>query len=39
MPARTVYWPVPPLQIFQDKENPEDWRVEDNDADGDGGVK
>ncbi len=27
---------MPPLQIFRDKENPEDWRVEDNDADGDG---
>lgn len=24
------------LQVFQDKEHPEDWRVEDNDADGSG---
>ena len=27
---------MPPLQVFQDKEHPEDWRVEDNDADGSG---
>ena len=30
---------MPPLQLFGDKENPEDWRVEDNDADGAGGCE
>jgi hypothetical protein len=27
---------MPPLQIFQDKKDPQAWRVEDNDADDDG---
>ena len=27
---------MPPLQISRDKQNPQDWRVEDTDTDGDG---
>jgi hypothetical protein len=27
---------MPPLRMFEDRENPGDWRVEDTDADGDG---